>query len=93
LELAQVVGAGPDLVWRELAIKAMGGQQSRDFPDAPLDSVLTIAAIGDVRGAEVLARWQDVLDTNREQSAKRDQEGMASSPRLRPPYEPEIPTR
>ena len=54
--------------------EAERGQRAGRLADVPLDRVQPVAAVGDVRDAEVLARRQQVLDAPRDQGAERDLE-------------------
>src|SRR5690606_41140394 len=53
-------------------LQAERGQEAGDLADAPLDGVHPVAAVRDVRGADVLARGEQVLHPDRDQRAERD---------------------
>src|SRR5690349_18517595 len=75
LELLQVRllphGHRPDTV-----LQAPGRKGPRGLPGPPLDRVQPVAPVGDVRGADALARRQQVLHPLRHERPERDLEGV-----------------
>ena len=61
-----------------LLVQAERGEQSGRFTDVPLDGVQAVAAVGQVRDAEILARGEEVLDALGDQGAQGDLEGERS---------------
>ncbi len=56
-----------DTLWRLLCLERMRGEHSGGFSDVPFDWVQPVAAIRDVRCAEILARGKKVFDPFRNQ--------------------------
>ena len=69
LEVGQQLGGVADLAWGELVVEAVGGEGSGGFADVPFDGVETVAAVGDVRDAEIFAGGEEVLHTFGDQGA------------------------
>src|SRR5439155_5445487 len=70
----QEAGVGVYGAGRGAAGQAEVGEQAGDLADVPLDRVQPVAAVGDVRGADVLAGGQQVVHPLRDQRAQRDLE-------------------
>jgi len=70
-EQAGIVAHGPG--W-DTVRQAEVGEQTGDLADVPLHRVQPVAPVGDVRGPDVLPRWQQVLHPARDQRAQRDLE-------------------
>src|SRR5690606_11107760 len=60
-------------VSRRLVVRqAEGGQGTGRFADVPFDRVQAVAAVGDVRGADVLAAGDEIFDPLRQERTERN---------------------
>src|SRR5436190_16069343 len=71
LELPKELLVRPDLVRLDTAVEAERREPTCHLADVPLDRVEPVAAVGDVRGADVLRGRQEVAGPDGQQRAQR----------------------
>src|SRR6266508_3867974 len=77
LKVRQLAGAVPHLARSQAFAQAVSREGAGYLADVPLHRMQPVTAIGDVRGADILAGWQQIFDAHRDQGAERDLEGPA----------------
>lgn len=59
----------------ETFFQAVGRKHSSHFADIPFDRMQPVATVGDMRRADILVGWNEVLHALRDQRAERNLEG------------------
>ena len=79
LEVAAKPRVGVDGRGIPSGVERVGGESARGLADIPLDGMEPVAAVGDVRGAQVLGAGEEISHSHRDQRAHGDLEGPGAA--------------